>query len=205
MKRWKCPRCDAGALAPSRPRKDDVRRYCLECSKKTGRLVLRICPVLEKQRGAVAAKRKAKQDKKRAAAAADPKVKLEKIFRQYKKLKCWKDDVKHATITITIAQSKTKSYSTGSARYRDGYVRMTMGTDWYVACATVLHELVHVCQGKRDGRWNRTRHHGDDFRAIYREAIDELVGGYYEPPSKRPMWYMDNALAAALRRMDEAQ
>lgn len=38
-KRWKCPVCEIGVLGLLRPRKNDVVRYCLPCSAKTGRLV----------------------------------------------------------------------------------------------------------------------------------------------------------------------
>jgi hypothetical protein len=48
--RWKCPICDDGLLAPTRPRRNDVRRYCLPCSTKSGRLVDRFAPSLEKKR-----------------------------------------------------------------------------------------------------------------------------------------------------------
>ncbi len=48
--RWECPLCNAGKLASSRPRMDDVKRYCLSCSEETGRLVSRICPALERRR-----------------------------------------------------------------------------------------------------------------------------------------------------------
>ena len=48
--RWKCPICDDGLLAPTRPRRNDVRRYCLPCSTKSGRLVDRVAPSLEKKR-----------------------------------------------------------------------------------------------------------------------------------------------------------
>ena len=47
--RWKCEKCNDGLLAPSRPRKNDVRRYCLPCSAKQGTLVERIAPALEKK------------------------------------------------------------------------------------------------------------------------------------------------------------
>jgi DNA-directed RNA polymerase subunit N (RpoN/RPB10) len=54
--RWKCERCGDGLLAPSKPRRDDVRRYCLPCSSETGKLVERFSPALEAQR--ITAKRK---------------------------------------------------------------------------------------------------------------------------------------------------
>jgi len=57
MKRWKCPLCSSGVLAPVRPVEDDVRRYCLSCSARTGRLVRRICPAQETQRKARADRR----------------------------------------------------------------------------------------------------------------------------------------------------
>lgn len=55
--RWVCPTCNSGALAPERPRKDDVRRYCLPCSKRTGKLVERAAPVLQARREKAAAQR----------------------------------------------------------------------------------------------------------------------------------------------------
>lgn len=64
-KRWICPLCENGVLAPSRPRKNNVLRYCLPCSEKTGKLVERTCPALD-------AKREAKAERKRAKAAKRP-------------------------------------------------------------------------------------------------------------------------------------
>lgn len=69
--RWKCEKCDHGLLAPSRPRKNDVRRYCLPCSAKQGTLVERIAPALEKHR-------------EQRAAFVSQKVK-EKRVREHKK------------------------------------------------------------------------------------------------------------------------
>jgi len=39
-------------LAPTRPRRNDVRRYCLPCSSKAGVLVERVAPALDAQRAA---------------------------------------------------------------------------------------------------------------------------------------------------------
>ena len=50
--RWKCPTCGHGLLAPTRPRRNDVRRYCLPCSSKAGVLVERVAPALDAQRAA---------------------------------------------------------------------------------------------------------------------------------------------------------
>jgi len=67
--RWKCANCDHGLLAPTKPRKNDVRRYCLPCSANTGKLVERIAPSLDKQRTAKKAAVKKKTVAKRATVA----------------------------------------------------------------------------------------------------------------------------------------
>lgn len=67
--RWKCSVCNNGLLAPSKPRMNDVRRYCLPCSSKSGKLVERVSPTLEKQRTAKKAATKKKNVAKRASVA----------------------------------------------------------------------------------------------------------------------------------------
>lgn len=57
MKRWRCPKCGGVRLAPSAPRADDVRRFCLPCSEKGGRLVERVCVVREAAQARAAAER----------------------------------------------------------------------------------------------------------------------------------------------------
>lgn len=61
--RWSCPLCSSGVLAPSRPRKVDVRRWCLACSEKTGKLIERVPISLAAKRK----ERKRKQARKYAA------------------------------------------------------------------------------------------------------------------------------------------
>ncbi len=63
--RWKCPNCGDGILAPQRPRLDDIRRYCLPCSSKSGKLVERIAPALEAQRTRRKEQRTSMKKKKR--------------------------------------------------------------------------------------------------------------------------------------------
>lgn len=51
LKRWTCPEAQhTGALAPSRMRKNDIRRFCIPCSQATGFLVERIAPALVAKR-----------------------------------------------------------------------------------------------------------------------------------------------------------
>jgi len=67
--KWVCPLCNKGALAPSKPRMKDVRRYCLPCSKKEGVLIERTAPSLERKRAAKTQTTKKKQASKRATVA----------------------------------------------------------------------------------------------------------------------------------------
>lgn len=45
---WICRLCGHSEDGPPKPKRGDIRRYCLKCSKQTGRLVRRFCPALEK-------------------------------------------------------------------------------------------------------------------------------------------------------------
>jgi len=52
-------------LAPTRPRRNDVRRYCLPCSSKAGVLVERVAPALDARRTARDAARRERERKTR--------------------------------------------------------------------------------------------------------------------------------------------
>ena len=71
--RWTCPQCDKGALGPSRPRKNNVVRYCFPCSSKTGKLVERKCLTLEKRRERKAENKKEAAARKRERTAPKPR------------------------------------------------------------------------------------------------------------------------------------
>jgi hypothetical protein len=81
--RWKCSLCDDGLLAPTRPRKNDVRRYCLPCSAKSGRLVDRVAPSLEKKREKRTAivEQKNKEKRVRVAKKLQPTKEQQRIDR----------------------------------------------------------------------------------------------------------------------------
>lgn len=66
---WTCPKCQNALRAPGRPRKDDVRRFCLRYSETTGHLVARICGVLEKARVAAVGQKKNRERAKKERAA----------------------------------------------------------------------------------------------------------------------------------------
>ena len=70
MHRWICPNCESGVNAPSKPRGDDTRRFCLPCSQETGRLVKRTAPALDAKREKKTAARTEKARRERAAISA---------------------------------------------------------------------------------------------------------------------------------------
>jgi hypothetical protein len=47
--KWGCPKCGHVQLAPKRPRRNDLRRYCVPCSVQTQRLVERVNPSRQKK------------------------------------------------------------------------------------------------------------------------------------------------------------
>lgn len=68
--RWTCPNGCGSVLGPSKPRRDNICRYCLECSAQMGRLVERTAPALERKRQAKAEASKTRRQTKAQAEAA---------------------------------------------------------------------------------------------------------------------------------------
>ena len=91
--RWKCANCDHGLLAPTKPRKNDVRRYCLPCSAKTGKLVERVSPTLEKQRTVKSEQRKVKvkqlNDKKKDSVICAGMGRFKFVFNFFQRSLCF--------------------------------------------------------------------------------------------------------------------
>ena len=75
MKIWRCPDCGSGVRAPGKPRLNDVRRFCLPCSQRSGYMVERVCPTLETKRAKVKAKVSAKGKSERVKATAVREIK----------------------------------------------------------------------------------------------------------------------------------
>lgn len=180
MRKWKCPRCGSGALAPSKPRRDDVRRYCLVCSASTGRLVMREAPALEAERARRAETTKAKREatKQRAARATAERFTVAEID--------LRDEmhhfVHHAEVFIPLRGQKIDlrvRRCSRKPRTRFGFAwwhKMQIRILAYPAIdvhdvrETLVHELVHlvVREGGSDGA------HGVKFRATLRLACEQL-------------------------------
>lgn len=165
MRRWVCPRCGGGNHAPDRPRTDDVRRYCLDCSKATGRLVKRTCPALDRERGEkrerVAAKTVTKRQRDREREVAERTaagVDLHKEARRLWALPALKErrtrpdgSTRRDFPALEIRRHRQgwKTHSSGHCYYmgRRSRIVVTIGLDGYGAWETLLHELVHVVMG----------------------------------------------------------
>jgi hypothetical protein len=166
--RWTCLNCGEGGLAPTKPRRDDVRRYCLPCSAKTGRLVERVSPSLERRREAQAARTRERSKKKKARVSAQrQKVTAnERLVKKRQKLineeaqRLWKlltpyhkgKRIPRIVITDTRQKRGASGYwirtrilrrdnsSASAVRVRDTFTRRVLGKFYFTNYAT---RLVH--------------------------------------------------------------
>lgn len=160
MRRWVCPSCSAGLLAPDRPRLDDVRRYCLPCSQRSGRLVQRACPALERERAQRAERSKeraaAKRSKERQRAEAARSHSGVNIDREAAKL--WRLMAPYhrgrALPEIEIRR-RPAGYSTGRASSRRVVMTLGAGEPPCGVLMLLAHELAHsACPGSgHQERW----------------------------------------------------
>lgn len=175
--RWKCPRCGDGCIAPSRPRKNDARRYCLACSAKTGRLVERVCPTHEKRAESERAAKKQKIAKRqereaeregrlareaaalRASGLPAPwpvrEAHLRACFQKWARLKAWETDLSRVELVIRRRSRHPIAWTSG--HYSGKRIVITVGTDEAYAMETLLHEMAHAASKIK--RWEWLRHH----------------------------------------------
>lgn len=188
MVRWRCEECGSGCLAPSRPRMDDVRRYCLDCSKQSGRLVRRISPTLEKERAKkaqaqaarrskkVEAQRQVREQEKARREILKPVLTLtsEGLDVQKEARKIWgllkehhrgrpmpKVIVRSERITVD-SEGRTwvkPSRNTGRAYMSRGFVTLVPRAQW----ETLAHEMVHMAVGSRHSDTGRRKVHDEVF------------------------------------------
>lgn len=118
--RWKCERCGDGLLAPSKPRRDDVRRYCLPCSSETGKLVERIAPALEQHRARrveiARQKKKVERQREKARAAKKMNAPREVAKRKYSQVGEFGMPIKKETERLWKMIAKMPSTLPGASR-----------------------------------------------------------------------------------------
>lgn len=186
--RWECPNGCPGVLGPSRPRKDNIVRYCLDCSKREGKLVERIAPTLEKQRARAKEKSQLKASTKAARARAREREK------KYIQLSDARDRVveidpiaatqeiarragyKRAPYVPVTWRRGNHSYVTGRAN--EYGITMTIGKDASLErfVNIALHEAAHAEAGGAAG-------HGQKWRETYAAGAKELLGVVFYMPS----------------------
>ena len=184
--RWNCPNGCPGILASTRPPKDSIERYCLVCSAKTGRLVLRIAPALENKRTAAAASAAAKAKRQRASAAVkrarakaaheakhvvdgvDLRVEMKRLI----KLRAFGGRTgRLAQRPPTLEVRPRTSHPRSRLGCADGWsnhiiVNTYPGCDIADLRETLIHELTHIAVGVGQG-------HNERFRLTLAKAVRE--------------------------------
>jgi hypothetical protein len=197
MRRWVCPTCGSGVNGPERPRRDDVRRYCLDCSAKTGRLVERTSPALTRQRAAgaerSAAKARAKSERERRARHAavsatvtdrDEPIRVDKLLDRAWALPTRKAEIPQFPLPPTLkVQRGNKEHSTGRCWYGADYITVTIGRhDYAEAVSVVIHEAAHEIayragRARHYGRrTEKGKRHGQGHGTLWRSITRSLVG-----------------------------
>lgn len=212
MRRWVCPSCQSGVLAPERPRRDDTRRYCLACSTKSGRLVERTCPTLDRQRGLRAetlryqrtvakttAERQAREQ--RTVAGIDLHDEARRFWRLPSLVEArrasWRTPGRIALPTIEWRRDRTgmKSWTSGTCWTQHQRIVITIGYSPADAVEVVLHELVHAALPLREK-------HGPLFRSTLasaaREAFPTVEFGFEAMTGREACWVLDQRVALGI-------
>lgn len=220
MKRWSCPKCGKGKLAPGKPRRDDVRRYCLPCSEKIGRLVERTCAALEAARAARATARKTRAAKARERAKTQRAVAAETstarltvdgaylpdFVRPYWRILCEEArkaapagtfiPAHDAPPALEVARSTREHHYRGLGSRRRAFVRFGPGIDKARALVVLLHELAHgACAALNRAEGG----HGPTFRKTLRNAAARLWGVEVLIPLNR--YVLDDLIVVELRKL----
>lgn len=176
--RWKCANCNHGLLAPTKPRKNDVRRYCLPCSAKTGKLVERVSPTLEKQRTVKSEQRKVKveklndknkvmREKKSVVVKRNAAIQKEGE-RVWKLMEGWHKGKRMPKINIVNARNQLGA---GHATFWNNEIQVNVNMKqterssqwtWYV----LAHELAHCACPPVRTNGKRDVHHKEFYKAL---------------------------------------
>lgn len=196
--RWSCPECGNVVLLGARPRRDATARFCLACSERSGTLVERVCPVLDKQRAqkrdSREQKRKRKADRERDAETVSGvhiPSELRNMCRKLVKARVfprWMRYTDRITLDLKIYHvTRSKPRGVTDERWQQ-WVDQTEVKRWHGRAYLTLIEL---CFGCRVPRWKvlallfhelchlaapRKEGHDDHFTTILAEGARELWG-----------------------------
>lgn len=200
-RRWVCPKCGAGTNGPERPRRDDVRRYCLDCSAETGRLVERVAPALERQRAQAREKSAAKTTRKRETARekaiAQRSIGGFDLLAEAKRiwnLPTMKELHRGKELPpIEWRRSPTKFRTSGHCDYYSRRIVITIGTDAADAIETVEHELMHAVVGDE----GHSARYWSLVRSVAKEAWPDAPFNFADAPTRG--WALSRYIAAGIR------
>lgn len=171
--RWTCPNGCAGVLGPTRPRKDNVCRYCLPCSAKAGKLVERTAPALDAKRQTAAQKSVEKVRAKRAKAKAQAEAKwtvdgVDMVRALALAMRLPTASPLRRAPEFTLRRSKTANYVTGRAYIGQRRFVVTCGPGHNAGqvVGIMLHELAHLACYAAGEKW------GDADRAFANRCHD---------------------------------
>lgn len=196
--RWTCPRCKDAILGSERPRRDDVCRYCLPCSGKTGKLVARQALTLEKQRAEREARRSLRTQRSSLRArqqeasyftvdGVDLRAIVEEAYRlPVAREWCARRGLPDRPPALTVRRARAFTvYRRGFAALSEHRIHVTVcvGPDGDqqpdVPIRTLLHEVAHVLVGSD----RQHRYHGVKFQACLaalRREYDEQHPSTYD-------------------------
>lgn len=189
--RWECPTGSHPAqLGPRRPAADATVRYCLPCSEATGRLVLRVAPVLERARADAAERSKAKATRQRATAARARARALAAETARYTvaghdlrdeaarlcRLHLFRGTrLARQAPRLDVTHRRAATNQVGLAFPWEWRIHLTLRPDipWAIVRATLVHELVHLATADQHPGADP---HGPEFARIMRRAFRQAYG-----------------------------
>jgi hypothetical protein len=218
--RWVCPNgLHPGVLGPTRPRRDNIVRYCLACSEKAGKLVEREAPALVKKRSerqqVTQSRAKLKQQREREAARRQTHIPVREVdgslgeidvkrtIRRMMKLAVIKEYAdKHYYWSRlpepTIRYSEHKPYTSGHAHTGSYVFTITVprrGLREEIE-ETILHEICHLILPSEE--W-----HGRRFRRVLTLAAREYWPGIEVQADYGAKWDLDHKITQEAIRIKE--
>lgn len=215
---WRCPKCRAGILAPSKLRKIDTRRWCLECSGETGKLVERKCKVNEdksktsknkaskkaaKKRGKLSARKHASKQLKNTFWLVDG-LDLRKEFVRICAHPHLRDALqgKERIMEVFVQRNNCGTSYHGSARFSAMRIKLWMRrgeVTRFQAAELVCHEIAHLINDDRREDRGGGRGHGEGWWAHFLEIVREAYGVNVEGAVVPNRWSRDQAIIKALQ------
>lgn len=208
--RWTCPRCESAVLGSTRPRRNDVCRYCLPCSEKTGKLVERSPLALEKRRTEREAKQRTRAERAIEQARAEETayytvggIDLREVVAEAYRFSVaheWRSrrNLPTRVPSLTVRRARTTSvYRRGFAAIDQHRIHVTVcvGADNDLTpeapIGTLLHEVAHILTGRdRQERFHSVKFYAclSALKREYRERHPEFA-----PVPNAAPWLCENA------------